>query len=405
MMYRKILLVILMGGVFVFLTAGDIGIDTIFSPGATHPLNTPITVIARVRRYSGGAPPSFPVVCSIVSSNGYLRYTNTQMVLWLEPLDTVRVSFANYTLTFSEVESVILRTLFANDTNPANDRMSRACAIYSYYQDFEANNGGFIADPATGGWEWGVPTSGPSSAYSGVKCWGTGVYGPSADWNLNSCRYIALINNPLIGFMHWYQIESYYDGANIKYSTNDTNWTLLHPFIDPYNGVFLPPAFESCWTGTTAGNFWHPAVVVIPVNAGQIFWVRWHFHSDASVQYPGWYVDDVVGMGCVPFSGIEEVNTNNITITALNLARPNPIINGIAHISFTLAEPSQVSFRIYDASGRLIRTLVNEHKSSGIYNINWNCRDDFGRNVAKGIYFCTLETPKHKFVRKLVLIR
>jgi hypothetical protein len=327
------------------------------------------------------------------------------MVLWLEPLDTVRVSFANYTLTFSEVESVILRTLFANDTNPANDRMSRACAIYSYYQDFEANNGGFIADPATGGWEWGVPTSGPSSAYSGVKCWGTGVYGPSADWNLNSCRYIALINNPLIGFMHWYQIESYYDGANIKYSTNDTNWTLLHPFIDPYNGVFLPPAFESCWTGTTAGNFWHPAVVVIPVNAGQIFWVRWHFHSDASVQYPGWYVDDVVGMGCVPFSGIEEVNTNNITITALNLARPNPIINGIAHISFTLAEPSQVSFRIYDASGRLIRTLVNEHKSSGIYNINWNCRDDFGRNVAKGIYFCTLETPKHKFVRKLVLIR
>jgi hypothetical protein len=104
--------------------------------------------------------------------------------------------------------------------------------------------------------------------------------------------------------------------------------------------------------------------------------------------------------------GIAEGKINNIPlITMLNPPRPNPITNGITHLSFTVAEQSQVSLKIFDASGRLVKTLVDEFKSSGLYSVNWNCRDDYGRKVAEGVYFYTLETPKQKFCRKMVLIQ
>jgi len=92
-------------------------------------------------------------------------------------------------------------------------------------------------------------------------------------------------------------------------------------------------------------------------------------------------------------------------ITALNALNPNPVTNGRAHISFTLAEPSPVSLKIYDVSGQLIRTLVNTHLQQGIYDYSWNCRDDYGRNVAEGVYFYTLETPRQKFIKKLIFMQ
>ena len=401
MLYRKILAVILMGGALLFLTADDIGIDTIISPGATHPLNTPITVIARVRRYSGGGTPSFPVVCSIVSSNGYLRYTNTQTVLLPEPLDTARVSFANYTPTFSEVESVILRTLLANDTNPANDRMSRACAIYQYYQDFEANNGGYVPNPDTS-WQWGQPIP-PPNPHSGTNLWGTTLAGnyPNGDnAKLTTSEFIVTNNNPVLIFWHWYYTEPAWDGGNVKISTNSGyTWSLVHP-VGGYPYYCYPSPMESCYSSIC--TTWTEAVFNLPLVSGQQFLIRWHFWSDGSVSYRGWFIDDVSLIGATP-TAIAEDEPNYLSFTTLNAPKPNPVINGLAHISFTLAEPSQISLKIFDASGRLIKTLVDTHLKQGIYNYFWNCRDGYNRQVAEGIYFATLETPKQKFTNKLVL--
>jgi hypothetical protein len=385
------------------LPQNDVGLYAIRTPGFGAQINVPFAPIGVVKNF-GAVAQSFAVVCSITGS-GMTRYTNTQNVTNLTTGDTAVVTFSNYTPVVTEVESVVMRTILINDTNPRNDRMSRACGIYQYYQDFEATNGGYSG----GGWTWGPPSAGPSSAYSGTKCWGTGTYLPNANWKLYTCRFIASINNPQIGFMHWYQIESGWDGGDVKYSTDGTNWILLSPTVEPYNGLAntanagIPG--ESCWTGTLVGNFWHQAVITITVNSGQNFWIRWDFGSDASVQYAGWYIDDVYGIGVFPFFGVEETTTNNILLTALNVIKPNPVINGIVHILFSLAEPSQASLKIHDALGRLIKTLVNSHLKQGIYDYSWNCRDDNGRQVADGIFFYTLETPKQNFSQKIILIK
>jgi flagellar hook assembly protein FlgD len=114
--------------------------------------------------------------------------------------------------------------------------------------------------------------------------------------------------------------------------------------------------------------------------------IRWHFGSDASVFYPGWYIDDVVGVNFA-WTGITEENTNTITRTALYAPKPNPVANGMAHISFMIATPSKTSLKVYNASGRLIKTLVNEKLTNGTYNYIWNGTDNNSREVADGIYF------------------
>ena len=287
-----------------------------------------------------------------------------------------------------------------------------------YLADFENNNGSYIADPLISGWEWGVPTSGPNSPHSGTKLWATnlgGDYLNSANWKLTSEAFTTTTDNPTLKFWHWYNMElssSYpgraYDGGNVKISVNSGPWTLIRP-VGGYNAVGYTTNAgipgESCYSGVN--ETWTEVVFNLPLIAGQQFLVRWHFGSDAAVQKVGWYIDDVTGIGFTKtFSGVaEEINSFKKPATKLNVSKPNPVTNGLAHISFTIAETKRVSLKIYDASGRIIRNLVNELMSSGVYDIVWNGKDDNNRAVAEGIYFYTLGTPEQKLTQKLIFTR
>ncbi|MCX7757188.1 MAG: T9SS type A sorting domain-containing protein, partial [candidate division WOR-3 bacterium] len=59
----------------------------------------------------------------------------------------------------------------------------------------------------------------------------------------------------------------------------------------------------------------------------------------------------------------------------------------------------------YDASGRIVKTLVNERKGAGVYDVTWNGKDETGQKVPQGIYFYTFETPNHKSTKKIIYTR
>jgi flagellar hook assembly protein FlgD len=88
---------------------------------------------------------------------------------------------------------------------------------------------------------------------------------------------------------------------------------------------------------------------------------------------------------------------------ALDSARPTPASSGV-RISYALREPGPVSLRIYDAAGRLVRTLVNESRQAGDYESTWDRLDDAGRRAPSGIYFYRLESPQGTGGRKVVLV-
>jgi flagellar hook assembly protein FlgD len=64
-----------------------------------------------------------------------------------------------------------------------------------------------------------------------------------------------------------------------------------------------------------------------------------------------------------------------------------------------------VTVRIYDVTGRLVRTLVNEVKDAGAYSAVWDGRNEGGANVASGIYFYKMETSGFSATKKLVMLR
>ncbi|MCX7785359.1 MAG: T9SS type A sorting domain-containing protein [candidate division WOR-3 bacterium] len=103
-------------------------------------------------------------------------------------------------------------------------------------------------------------------------------------------------------------------------------------------------------------------------------------------------------------SDLIENDFNTHLIISKISATPNPFTNK-TNISFNLSEAQKVSLKIYDTKGKLIRTLVDGVMSSGVHNITWDGTDEHRLNVAKGIYFYILETPKQRFSKKLILMR
>ena len=83
---------------------------------------------------------------------------------------------------------------------------------------------------------------------------------------------------------------------------------------------------------------------------------------------------------------------------------PNPF-NPTTRVAFGLAAPGNVSLRIYDAAGRLVRVLAEGARPAGNYTELWDGRDSRGSAVASGIYFYRLQAGEFTETRKLVLTR
>jgi len=82
---------------------------------------------------------------------------------------------------------------------------------------------------------------------------------------------------------------------------------------------------------------------------------------------------------------------------------PNPF-NGITTISYQLAENSDVLLTIYNQTGKLVRTLVQEKQVSGFQSISWDGCDDAGQQLSSGIYLYRLQVDNNMQTRKLILI-
>jgi hypothetical protein len=89
---------------------------------------------------------------------------------------------------------------------------------------------------------------------------------------------------------------------------------------------------------------------------------------------------------------------------ALRANYPNPF-NPVTSIRFDVASRSNVTLRVYDVSGALVRTLVNESVDAGSHVVEWNGRNDQGNPASSGVYFYRLTAPGFSDVRKMTLVK
>lgn len=91
-------------------------------------------------------------------------------------------------------------------------------------------------------------------------------------------------------------------------------------------------------------------------------------------------------------------------LTELKAVYPNPF-NPTAFIPFSLAATNDVSFKIYNNRGQIVRDINLGSKIPGEYRITWDGTDNNGQTLANGVYYIRMSAGKDSFQRKAVLLK
>jgi hypothetical protein len=139
------------------------------------------------------------------------------------------------------------------------------------------------------------------------------------------------------------------------------------------------------------------------------------FDADAGVvcavsEKVDWRPDAVLGTVTQPFvlsavSGEEEEDGGVPKAFALRQNAPNPFNPSTTIYYDVPSGGGNVSLRVYDVSGRLVRTLVDGHETEGSKSITWDGTGDRGQSIASGIYFYRMSAPGFNETKKMVLLR
>lgn len=103
-------------------------------------------------------------------------------------------------------------------------------------------------------------------------------------------------------------------------------------------------------------------------------------------------------------TGIEEEIEIIPSSFTLSQNYPNPF-NPSTVISYQLPKQSRVQIKIYDAIGNEIRSLIDEEKSAGKYNILWDSRNNYGSRVSSGVYFYKITADGFAQTKKMILMK
>ena len=69
-------------------------------------------------------------------------------------------------------------------------------------------------------------------------------------------------------------------------------------------------------------------------------------------------------------------------------------------INYSVAKSGLVTLKIYNASGELVKELVNAEQSAGIYSVQFN-----GADLSSGVYFYRLDANGFTAVNKMILVK
>jgi hypothetical protein len=95
-----------------------------------------------------------------------------------------------------------------------------------------------------------------------------------------------------------------------------------------------------------------------------------------------------------------DVPTNTIrNVDFLGNVWGNPMaVGGSATVHFGLAKADRVEIKVYDVTGRLVKSLADRNFGAGEHALVWDGSDDQGRTVARGVYFTQVRYINSRFV-------
>lgn len=107
---------------------------------------------------------------------------------------------------------------------------------------------------------------------------------------------------------------------------------------------------------------------------------------------------------CLEESGSVDPVTPEGARLWLRSVEPNPVV-ARAMLRFETAGTGRVTLAVFSADGALVRVLLDEDLPAGSRTAVWDGRDDAGRRVPPGLYFCGLTEGGAKSVQRVLLVR
>ena len=190
--------------------------------------------------------------------------------------------------------------------------------------------------------------------------------------------YFTLDSLSEVGFAHWYSTELNCDYGIAEINNGSQFWAQLGSF-----------------TGTSNG--WRDTMFQVPDYAGQTVRVRFRFLSDYSNTAEGWYIDDFSAGG---LTGVADRPADPVGLLKLTVRNP---VNTAAQIHYEIPLGKTGSIAVYDASGRLVRTVASQVRGAGTATWDLNCAR--GGSARNGCYFIHLNAGSSQAMSKLVVSR
>jgi hypothetical protein len=231
---------------------------------------------------------------------------------------------------------------------------------------------------------WGVVTTQYHTPTHSFTDSPTGNYLANANNSMTLNFPLNTQSSPVVflSFWHRYYTEAGYDYCRVEVSSNNgTNWSE----VTNYNGNM------QTWTAQSfdISEF---------CNGSQNVRIRFRLTSDQSLQYDGWYIDDIKISAYSSLTGIEKGGETPVKY-ALEQNYPNPF-NPSTTINFSIPKQGFVNLTVYDMLGREVKTLVNSNMTQGNYAVVFE-----SSNLASGIYYYRIKVNGFIDIKKMILVK
>ncbi|KQC14504.1 MAG: hypothetical protein APR63_05605 [Desulfuromonas sp. SDB] len=154
------------------------------------------------------------------------------------------------------------------------------------------------------------------------------------------------------------------------YSPTSGNWYSA-AYINNHRPTGLLPAYG---TYVSPNNINGRVVIYRQYAANPIWFDRWNYASTVEEQPIA-----------QPVQTNAEINYNSDQVNIL----------------FTLSTASDVSIKVYDALGRLVRTIEQGYYLSGNHNLTWDLQNNQGHQVCAGSYFVNIQLGNSTFTKSV----
>ena len=114
---------------------------------------------------------------------------------------------------------------------------------------------------------------------------------------------------------------------------------------------------------------------------------------------------DAINAASLPKQSLETTTQNSIP-TAYHLDQnfPNPF-NPTTQIRFGIPQSGNVTLKIYNSVGQLVKTLVDGNMSEGYHQATWDATDNTGSKLSSGVYIYRITAGTFTQINKMLLLK